>query len=70
MKYFSKETGFDIPCKLSSTKTFWMKCHILFSRKNEKNIDLSSAEFTQRVIKVKAPITAAAYDILFIIIRK
>ena len=30
-----------------------MKCHILFSRKNKKNIiNLSSAENAQRVVKV------------------
>ena len=32
-----------------------MKCHILFSEKNKKNIiNLSSAENAQRVVKVKA----------------
>ena len=30
-----------------------MKCQILFSRKNKKNIKLSSAELAQRVVKVK-----------------
>ena len=31
-----------------------MKCHILFSEKNKKNIiNLSSAENAQRVVKVK-----------------
>ena len=29
-----------------------MKCQILFSGKNKKNINLSSAEFVQRVVKV------------------
>ena len=33
-----------------------MKCQILFSGKNKKNIiNLSSAENAQRVVKVKAP---------------
>ena len=41
-----------------------MKCQILFSGKNKKNnIILSSAENAQRVVKVKAPVTAAADDI-------
>ena len=40
-----------------------MKCQILFSGKNKKNIiNLSSAENAQRVVKVKAPITTAADD--------
>ena len=30
-----------------------MKCQILFSGKNKKNINLSSAENAQRVVKVK-----------------
>ena len=34
-----------------------MKCHILFSEKNKKNIiNLSSAENAQRVVKVKGAI--------------
>ena len=30
-----------------------MKCQNLFSGKNKKNINLSSADFAKRVIKVK-----------------
>ena len=30
-----------------------MKCQILFSGKNKKNINLSSAELAQREVKVK-----------------
>ena len=30
-----------------------MKCQSLFSWKSKKNISLSSAEFAQRVVKVK-----------------
>ena len=30
-----------------------MKCLILFSGKNKKNISFSSAEFTKRMVKVK-----------------
>ena len=41
-----------------------MKCQILFSGKNKKNINLLSAENAQRVVKVKAAIIAAARDIL------
>ena len=59
--YFSQKIGFDISCKLSlggslhemsnpilkkSEETVCMKCQILFSGKNKKNIiNLSSAEF-------------------------
>ena len=45
--YFSKKTGFDISCKLSlmSNPVFW---------KNKKTItNLSSAELTQSVVKIK-----------------
>ena len=51
--YFSQKTGFDISCKLSPIKTICMKCQILFSGKNKKNINLSSAELAKRVVKVK-----------------
>ena len=38
-----------------------MKCQILFSGKNKKNIiNLPSAENAQRVVKVKALVTTAA----------
>ena len=30
-----------------------MECQILISGKNKKNMNLSSAEFAQRVVKVK-----------------
>ena len=44
-----------------------MKCHILFSGKNKKNIiSLSSAENAQRVVKVKAPVTTASDIITFL----
>ena len=37
-----------------SPKTIYMKCQILFSRKNKKNIiNLLSAENAHRVVKVK-----------------
>ena len=49
---FSQKTGFDISYKLSSVETICMKCQILFSGKNEKNIiNLSSAELTNRVLQ-------------------
>ena len=52
--YFSQKTGYDISCKLSSKETICMKCQILFSGENKKNvINLSFAENAQRVIKVK-----------------
>ena len=47
--YFSKNIGFDTSCKLSPEVRICMKCQILFSRKNKKNIILLSAEFAQRV---------------------
>ena len=34
-------------------ETICMKCQILFSGKNRKNINLSSAELAQRVVMVK-----------------
>ena len=44
----------DISCKLSPLETIFMKCLILFSGKNKKNItNLSSIELTQRVVKIK-----------------
>ena len=46
-----QELTYDISCKLSP---ICMKYHILFSGKNKKNVtNLSSAELTQRVVKVK-----------------
>ena len=51
---FSQKTVFDTSCKLSPLETICMKCRILFSGKNKKNItNLSSAELAQRVVKVK-----------------
>ena len=53
--YFSQKTVFDISCKLSPKETISVKCESLFSGKNKKNIvNLSSAEFARRVVKVKA----------------
>ena len=36
--YFSQKTEFDISCKLSPLETICMKCQILFSGKNRKNV--------------------------------
>ena len=36
--YFSQTTGFHISCKLSPLETICIKCQILFSAKNKKNI--------------------------------
>ena len=48
---FFPKIGFDILCKLSPMETICIKCQILFSGKNTKNvISLSSAELGQRVI--------------------
>ena len=50
---FFPENMFDISCKLSPKETICMKCKILFSGKNKKNIIyLSSAEFAQWMLKV------------------
>ena len=51
--YFSQKTESDISCELSPSETISMKCQILFSWKNKKNIiSLPSAELVQRVVKV------------------
>ena len=36
--HFSQKTGKDIPCKFSPLETMCIKCLILFSGKNRKNI--------------------------------
>ena len=52
--FSSQKTGFDISCKLSPVETICMKCQVLFSGKNNKNItNLSSAELFVRVVKLK-----------------
>ena len=49
--YFSQETGFVMSYKL---ETVCMKCQILLSGENKKNIiKLSSAHLAQRVVKVR-----------------
>ena len=40
-------------CKLSPMETICMKCLILFSGQNKININWSSAELAQRMVKVK-----------------
>ena len=40
---FFKKTGYDISCKLSPVETICIKCQNLFSKKNKKNISMSSA---------------------------
>ena len=48
--YLFQKIRFDSSCTLSTME----KCHILFSGKIKKNIiNLSSAEFVQRVVKVE-----------------
>ena len=45
---------FDISCKFSPVETLCMKCWILFSGKNKKNIiNLLSVELAKSVVKVK-----------------
>ena len=52
--YFIKKIGFETSCKLSpEEETICMKCQILFSRENKKNIiSLSSAESAHSVVSV------------------
>ena len=52
--YFSQTTGFGISCKLSPMETIRMKCQILFSGENKKNISLSSYELSLRVVMVNS----------------
>ena len=52
--YFPRKTGFDISFKLSPLGTICMRCQILSSGKNKKNItNLSSVELSQRMVMVK-----------------
>ena len=45
----------DLTFHANCFKSICMKCQILFSRKNKKNItNLSSAELVKRVVKVKS----------------
>ena len=54
---FFQKTGFDISCKLSPKETICMKCHILFSEKNKKNISKCRLlKILPRVLSVKAHI--------------
>ena len=50
----SQKTGFDISCKLSPKETICMKCQILFSGKNKKNISKCRLlKILPRVLSVK-----------------
>ena len=49
-----RENGIWHFMQIVSSETICMKCQILFTGKNKKNIiNLSSAEYAQRVVKVK-----------------
>ena len=51
---FFQKTGIDISCNLFPMEKIYMKCQIMFSRKNKKNItNLSSAVLAQRMAKAK-----------------
>ena len=53
--YFSQKVDFEIPCKLSPEETICIEYQSLFSEKNKKTIiGLLSAEFAQRMVKIKA----------------
>ena len=61
---FSQKICFDTACKLSPMEIICMQHQILLSEENKKKIiNLSSPEFTQEVVKVKAPIKTAADNI-------
>ena len=47
--FFSHKMDFDILCK----ETICMKCQSLFTGKNNENVNLSYAEFVQRVVEIK-----------------
>ena len=49
--YFPQKVGFDISYKLSIKKTIYMKCQSLFSGKDNRNVNLPSAEFAKRMVK-------------------
>ena len=55
IRFDMEKIRFDISCKLSPKVTICMQCQILFSGENKKNmINLSSAEFGHRIVKVNA----------------
>ena len=66
---FPRKKDFDSSCKLSPVETIYMKCQILFSGKNKKNINLSSAELAQREVNINFnPIARnkeAMYSVVF-----
>ena len=41
-----------------------MKCQVLFSRKNKKNISLSSDELAQRVVKGKFLVVLSPWEFM------
>ena len=51
--YCSQKVGIDILCRLSPLQTICMKSESPFLEKISENINLYSAEFAQRVVKVK-----------------
>ena len=61
--YVFQKIGFDIICKLSPQENLHeMSDPIFWGKKNKKNIiSLSSAEFAQRVVKVKKIVAVIAY---------
>ena len=64
VSFFSLKTGFNMSCKFSPNpiETIDMKCQILFSGKNKKNINnLSSAELPKRVVKVNIFVGVSLY---------
>ena len=50
--YFSQKAGFDISCKSSLLETIYMKCQILFSGENKKNISKCLLKFLPRVLSI------------------
>ena len=49
--------------RMSPIETICMKCQNLFSGKNKKNINLSSAECAQKIVQVKKDLTTSTKEI-------
>ena len=69
--YFSMKKGFDISCKLSPLETICLKCRILFSGKNEKNvINLSSSESAHSMVSVNFPLIETLGTVEFALMNR
>ena len=60
---FAQETGFDIACKLSPLEAICMKCQILFSGKNKKNMSIFCLlKILPRMLSVKRTLHTVYID--------